>query len=84
MKIQSYTCHTIESQLTLSGQTQCSGTIYVANPHSSQSFHGLREAVNCMIQAVERCPVTRYQKEKLYKLGISPKLNWLLTTHNFD
>ena len=36
-----------------------------------------------MLQAVDKCPVTRRQKLKLYKLGICPRLNWPLTIHEF-
>ena len=35
-------------------------------------------------RAVDRCPVTRHQKLKLYKLGICPRLNWPLTIHEFS
>jgi len=37
-----------------------------------------------MLQAVDRCPVTRHWKLKLYKLGICQRLNWPLTIHGFS
>ena len=33
---------------------------------------------------MDRCPVTRRQKLKLYKLGICPRLNWPLTIQEFS
>ena len=36
-----------------------------------------------MLKAVDRFPVTRCQKLKLYKVGICPRLSWPLTIHEF-
>ena len=44
----------------------------------------LKQALSQMLQAVDRCPVTRRQKLKLYKFGICPRLNWPLTIHKFS
>ena len=64
-----------------------SGTIQVPwvsiqmpqNPSIAQSNH--KEALNWMIQAVDLCPVLRWQKMKFYKLGVCSSLNWPLTIH---
>ena len=44
---------------------------------------GLKESLMKMLTAVDQCSVSRKQKLKLYRLGIYPRLNWLLTTHEF-
>ena len=36
-----------------------------------------------MLNAVDQSPVTRRQKLKLYKQGVCPRLNWLLTIEEF-
>ena len=36
-----------------------------------------------MLEAVDRCPVTRHQKLRLYKMGICPRLSWTLMVEEF-
>jgi len=90
--IQGSTGHTMDPQLTLSGQKLPlfgNNTIKflglpIQIPHNpSAARSDLKQALSRMLQAVDRCPVTLRQKLKLYKLGISPRLNWLLTIHEF-
>ena len=90
--IQSSTGHTMDPQLTLSGQSLPflgNGTIrFLGLPvqipqNPSTARLDLKQALRRMLQAVDRCPVTRRQKLKLYKLGICPRLNWPLTIYEF-
>ena len=91
--IQSSTGHTMDPQLTLSGQKHPflgNNTIkFLGLPiqipqKPSAARSDLKQALSRMLQAVDRCPVTRRQKLKLYKLGICPRLNWPLTIHEFS
>ena len=52
-------------------------------PHDDPTLLFTNAGMNRMLQAVDRCPVTRRQKLKLYKLGICPRLNWSLTIYEF-
>ena len=90
--IQSSTGHTKDPQITLSGQSLPflgNGTIkFLGLPiqipqNPSAARPDLKQALRRMLQAVDRCPITRRQKLKLYKLGICPRLNWPLTIHEF-
>ena len=93
LAIQGSTGHTINPQLSLSGQTLPfvgNGTIKflglpIQIPHNpSTARSNIKQALNRMLlQAVDKCPVTRRQKLKLYKLGICRRLNWTLTIHEF-
>lgn len=91
--IQSSTGCTMDPQLTLSGQKLPflgNNTIkFLVLPiqipqNLSAARSDLKQALSRMLQAVDRCPVTRHQKLKLYKLGICPRLNWPLTIHEFS
>ena len=43
----------------------------------------LKARLKHLLQAVDGCLVTRHQKLKLFKLGICPRLNWLLTIYKY-
>ena len=43
----------------------------------------VREDLERMLKAVDRSPVTRHQKLRLYKLAICPRLSWALTVEEF-
>ena len=59
-----------------------SSTYYSTLSAYYKTCQQLIQALCRMLQAVDRCPVTRCQK--LYKLGICPRLNWPLTIHEFS
>ena len=87
------TGRTMDPQLTLSGQKlpflgnttiKFLGLPIQIPQNLSAARSDLKRALSRMLQAVDRCPVTRHQKLKLYKLGICPRLNWSLTIHEFS
>ena len=43
----------------------------------------LKSLLQFMFKVVDETPLTRKQKVKIYSLGICPRLNWLLTIHEF-
>ena len=43
----------------------------------------LKSLLQSMLKVVDETPLTRKQKVKVYSLGICPRLNWLLTIHEF-
>lgn len=43
----------------------------------------LKARLKHLLQAVDGCLVTHHQKLKLFKLGICPRLNWLLTIYKY-
>ena len=43
----------------------------------------LKTKLKHLLQAVDGCVVTRHQKLKMFKLGICPRLNWLLTIYEY-
>ena len=83
----------MDSQLTLAGQKlpflgnntiKFLGLPIQIPQNLSAARSDLKQALGRMLQAVDRCSVTRCQKLKLYKLGICPRLNWPLTIHEFS
>ena len=44
----------------------------------------LKSLLQSMLEVVDETPLTRKQKVKIYSLGISPRLNWLLTINEFS
>ena len=44
----------------------------------------LLQKLDSMLQAVDKIPLTRQQKLKLYKLAICPRLTWLLTVEEYS
>ena len=51
------------------------------NPNIAKA--DIKTSLDCMLKAVDQCPVTQKQKLKLYRLGICPRLNWPLMINNF-
>ena len=45
--------------------------------------HELKMKLSNLLQAVDRSLVTRHQKLKLFKLGICPRLNWLIMIYEY-
>ena len=43
----------------------------------------LKSLLQSMLEIVDETALTRKQKVKIYSLGICPRLNWLLTIHEF-
>ena len=50
---------------------------------ASAAKQELKARLKHLFQAVDGCLVTRQQKLKLFKLGIYPRLNWLLTIYEY-
>ena len=53
-------------------------------PHdSAQAKATLIQKLKDMLEKVDKCPVTRKQKLKLYRAGVCPQLTWLLSLEEF-
>ena len=90
--IQSTTGHIIDPELELSGEKlpfikdktiKFLGLPIKLPKDNKQGRVHLHQVLHRLLKAVDQCPVTRRQKLKLWKLGVCPRLNWLLTIYEF-